>query len=230
MNVVKTGTVAAFLLGLMSGVSLADAPAVGQGATCPDSVSSLSSATGLVIGCRCPENSMHGSVWGSNPYTADSSFCAAAQHAGVVPAGGGVVWAKITEGLASYQGSEKNGVKTSGYGPYGGSISFAGVPAAPGPSQADLSLCPGDMRGTRAPIKCHCPASALTGGTVWGTDIYTEDSAMCRAALHAGVISPEGGNITAVPIAGQQQYLGSQKNGVTSQDYGAWGASYILTP
>ena len=38
------------------------------------------------------------------------------------------------------------------------------------------------------------------------------------------------GNVTAVPIAGQQQYTGSERNGVSSRDYGSWDASYILTP
>lgn len=230
MTFIQNGLVAGLLLGVSVGAAGAQAPELDAVGMCPDSLSSLSEATGVLIGCQCPAEASGGSVWGSNPYTADSKFCTAAHHAGVVPEGGGVVWAAITEGLQSYEGSERNGVKTSNYGSYRGSVSFAGAPESPTLDDAALDQCPGDMRGKTAPIKCHCPASMLGSGSVWGTDIYTEDSAVCRAALHAGVITTEGGNVTAVPIAGQQQYTASERNGVSSRDYGSWGASYILTP
>ena len=54
---------------------------------------------------------------------------------------------------------------------------------------------------------------------VWGTDVYTDDSSLCRAALHAGVISPQGGSITVNRTAGRPLYVGTTRNGVRSNDF-----------
>lgn len=39
----------------------------------------------------------------------------------------------------------------------------------------------------------RCPADCGRGGTVWGTDVYTDDSAICPAAIHAGRLDARGG-------------------------------------
>jgi LCCL domain len=64
-------------------------------------------------------------------------------------------------------------------------------------------------------------------GSVWGTDVYTGDSALAAAAVHAGAV--KAGETTVVrvtvmpPLA---QYQGSVRNGVTSHDYGRYGTAY----
>ena len=60
--------------------------------------------------------------------------------------------------------------------------------------------------------------------TFWRGD-YTDDSDLCRAALHAGAIGPEGGPVTVVRSDGRPLYVGSSRNGVTSSDYGNYSAS-----
>ena len=66
-------------------------------------------------------------------------------------------------------------------------------------------------------------------GPVWGTDIYAGDSALAAAAVHAGLVKP--GEIAFVkvtvvpPLA---QYQGSERNGVTSNDFGRFGKAYRL--
>jgi hypothetical protein len=69
-----------------------------------------------------------------------------------------------------------------------------------------------------------------SGGTVhnvWGTDVYTSDSSVCTAAVHAGLITLEdGGEVTLHLLDGQDSYTGSEANGVTSLDYGSWGSSF----
>jgi hypothetical protein len=68
-----------------------------------------------------------------------------------------------------------------------------------------------------------CPGGGLTGATVWGTDVYTDDSAICPAAVHAGKLNAyNGGTATLEVYDGQQGYTGSTRNGVTSLDFGAW--------
>ncbi len=66
-----------------------------------------------------------GSVWGSGPYTDDSSLAAAAVHAGILAAGqSGTVTVQLTGPQASFAGSAMNGVNSSNYGSWGGSYVF----------------------------------------------------------------------------------------------------------
>lgn len=73
-----------------------------------------------------------------------------------------------------------------------------------------------------------CPV----GGTlrfVWGTDVYTDDSSVCTAGVHVGVITlEEGGTVTIEIRPGQDSYVASERNGVTTLDYPAWGGSYVV--
>lgn len=66
-----------------------------------------------------------------------------------------------------------------------------------------------------------------TSGSVWGTDIYTGDSALAVAAVHAGAIKPGETAVVRVTVARPlAQYQGSIRNGVTSNDYGRFGTAY----
>ena len=68
-----------------------------------------------------------------------------------------------------------------------------------------------------------------TGGSVWGTDIYTDDSSIAAAAVHAGLLQPdETGTIMLTILAGRETYRGSARNGVASKDYPSWARSYTL--
>lgn len=73
-----------------------------------------------------------------------------------------------------------------------------------------------------------CPADC-DQGSVWGTDIYTDDSSICTAALHASVIDASGGPVQIEWQSGQDSYLGSERNGVSTYDYGSWGASFTVS-
>lgn len=74
---------------------------------------------------RCPPDGDFGSVWGTDTYTADSSICTAAIHAGRFDLDeGGTVTIEVTAGEDSYTGSTANGVTTSDYGEYGTSFVF----------------------------------------------------------------------------------------------------------
>lgn len=68
-----------------------------------------------------------------------------------------------------------------------------------------------------------------TGGKIWGTNIYTDDSALATAIVHAGFAS-NGQKVTATVqiLPGQNSYTGSTQNGVTSSSYGSWSGSYRI--
>ncbi|MGE5361782.1 MAG: LCCL domain-containing protein [Bacteroidales bacterium] len=66
-------------------------------------------------------------------------------------------------------------------------------------------------------------------GSVWGTDIYTGDSSIAAAAVHAGLVPA--GEPALVKVTVERplpQYHGSVRNGVTSHDYGTYGTAYRL--
>ncbi len=90
--------------------------------------------------------------------------------------------------------------------------------------------CPANLTAYRGQngyqLSCRCSASMAGGGSVWGTDVYTDDSTLCRAAVHAGRITTSGGAIRAVISGGRSSYTGSTRNGVTSASWGSWSGSY----
>jgi len=66
-------------------------------------------------------------------------------------------------------------------------------------------------------------------GALWGTDIYTGDSLIAVAAVHAGVVQVgETGVVKVIVEQPRTKYPGSVRNGVTSQDYGQYGTAYRL--
>ncbi len=75
-------------------------------------------------------------------------------------------------------------------------------------------------------MTCSCPAGATGSGSVWGSGPYTGDSAICRAAVHAGVIGASGGVVNLVQAPGQDSYQASVVNGVTTSGWGSYGDSF----
>ena len=64
-------------------------------------------------------------------------------------------------------------------------------------------------------------------GSIWGTDIYTADSNLAAAAVHAGVVTPGETAVVRVtvmpPLA---HYQGSTRHGVSSHDFGRFDTAY----
>ncbi len=74
-----------------------------------------------------------------------------------------------------------------------------------------------------------CPATDGAKATVTGTDTYTEDSMICAAAIHAGVLKAgRAGVVSIVMGMGAKEFRGSERNGIVSHSYGAWGYSYTF--
>jgi hypothetical protein len=72
-----------------------------------------------------------------------------------------------------------------------------------------------------------CPASDGGKAKLYGTDIYTDDSPICAAAIHAGVLKAGRAGIVTILIGdGAKSFKGSDRNRIASFDYGSWGHSY----
>jgi hypothetical protein len=68
-----------------------------------------------------------------------------------------------------------------------------------------------------------------TSGSVWGTDVYTDDSAIAAAAVHAGLVEVgETATVTVTIVKSPERHTGSTRHGVTSADWGAFPSSYVL--
>lgn len=94
-------------------------------------------------------------------------------------------------------------------------------------------ICPQNMvalRGATAALVCICPPG-IGLATVWGdATAYTDDSHVCTAAVHAGIVTAQaGGTIAVRPQPGRDSYPASTANGVTTFQYGSWQASYTVS-
>ncbi len=65
-------------------------------------------------------------------------------------------------------------------------------------------------------------------GPVWGTDVYTSDSSLGTACVHAGLLRPgESGVIKVTMVQPIAVYRGSTRNGVGSRDWTTgWSGAY----
>lgn len=73
---------------------------------------------GQTVGVRVTGTN-NGAVWGSGPYTSDSTVGMAAVHAGVLKVGEtGVIRVRFTPNQQQYDASTANGVTTSPFGPF----------------------------------------------------------------------------------------------------------------
>jgi hypothetical protein len=92
------------------------------------------------------------------------------------------------------------------------------------------SFSPGQYRGKngqRYTFKCLPNGETAN---VLGTDIYTDDSSVCTAAVHEGLISiASGGTVTIEIRPGQDAYIGSERNGIKSGDFNyRWTGSFVF--
>jgi hypothetical protein len=77
-------------------------------------------------------------------------------------------------------------------------------------------------------FRYECPPDGTPGG-VWGTDIYTDDSSVCTAGVHAGVITRAAGGMVRIIIRpGIGAYHGSSRNGITTERWEQWDGSFVV--
>lgn len=210
--------------GLLAAAAALGIAALAQGAAAQEACSTAPMQD-VPFDCLCAGGDTFGAVWGSNPYTADSDICTAATHAGVNSVTGALVSVVPMPGQDAYPGSAANGVTTRDWGAYGSSFTFAGS------IETDMTTGPecGPYPVGQAEYACSCLPFDGTGA-VWGSDPYTADSAICLAAMHAGVIGADGGDVWVREVEGQDSYEGTFSNGVETRSWGAYGASFTFRP
>ena len=70
--------------------------------------------------------------------------------------------------------------------------------------------------------------TGAVNGQLWGTNIYTSDSSLGTACVHAGLLQPgEAGVVKVTMVPALPIFQGSMRNGVTSQPWTTgWPAAY----
>ncbi|MDP3278314.1 MAG: LCCL domain-containing protein [Deltaproteobacteria bacterium] len=192
---------------------------------------------GARVRFECPAGGTAANVWGTDIYTDDSSVCSAAVHAGLLTvAEGGTVEAIAGRAMESFAASTRNEITTLAFGNYAGSFVFdAGMyerlPHGPeGTESLGWGSSAASHRGSNGQsFRVWCPPNG-TKATVWGTGVYTDDSSVCTAAVHAGLVTlAQGGVFSVRPLPGRARYAGSTRNGVASVAYEAFAGSFALS-
>lgn len=200
------------------------------------------SNVGQKIRVECHGDISNGIVWGTGRYSDDSSVCTAAVHFGIVDAvRGGSAVVQIMKGTTELVGSSRNGVISGSRASADGSFVFVSKnewtvesmnsPVVKGSvlrrriATWDTRMT--DLRGEIGEqVLVTCAAGERAVGPVWGTDVYSDDSAVCLAALHSGVITKNGGEFLVEIQGTVGGFLGSVRNGVSTQSYGEWPGSF----
>lgn len=191
--------------------------------TSPSNLGAAATRPGAVLSIVCPASCENHAVWGTDMYTSDSSICVAAIHAGALPPEGGLTTFFAAPGQTRYVGSEQNGVSTRPWGPYPGSFLFAN---ALNPTDAQALTCKDNAQGlddeNNDTFKIHCPKGCTEGPEIWGFEVYSDDSSVCRAAIHADALSPRGGVVTVRINYGVESLEAKEQNGILSRGWGPW--------
>lgn len=110
-----------------------------------------------------------------------------------------------------------------------GTESKATAPAAAAAPALTPAQDPGNLTSYRDKVgqAFLFTITGTTNGTVYGDGVYTDDSELATAAVHAGIVSPgETKDVQVQILPGQQSYKGDLNFGVSSNSYGAWDGSY----
>ena len=76
--------------------------------------------------------------------------------------------------------------------------------------------------------KFECPEDG-TAQAVYGSDIYTDYSSICTAAVHAGLISLEDGGVVTIEYRpGRAIYGSTVRNGIKSNTAGDYARSFVV--
>jgi LCCL domain len=213
-----------FLGGRMGGTSASDA----MGATPTIRLTDL--RPGDIVSLQVTA-SADGSVYGSDVYTGNSCLATAVVHAGLLAPGEiGLVQVRIVPGEAAYKTTTRNGVTSRSWNSYPTSFTLQLIEKT---QSSPKSLPSPTLRPDQLVLGNSFDIELVgsTEGVVWGNDVYTSDSNLAAAAVHAGILTDgQSGTVSITVVPSPISYTGSTRNGVTSQPYGDWQMALVLRP
>lgn len=177
-------------------------------------------ATGDCFRVICPSGccSSTAPVYGTEFYAAKSSICRAALHKGVMGNSGAEISITLQNGLSFYGGSMGHNYIESQLENTPQCRSFTLARAhrvTPLTCHSDASFIMKMPLAARHLVHCPSQCRDELKARVYGSHAYTPASAVCRAALHAGVLTNSGGQVE-IEVTGDGHFDGSVSNGVES--------------
>ncbi len=91
---------------------------------------------------------------------------------------------------------------------------------------------PGSLTGYNDKVgkSFHFTVTGATTGIIWGTDVYTTDSQLATAAVHAGVLrAGQTGVVKVTIVMSPLAFQGTTRNGITSHPFGMYPAAYKVS-
>jgi hypothetical protein len=182
---------------------------------------------GDVFRYSCPAGGTPAAIFGLGVYADTSSVCSAAVHWGELTlSGGGTVTIMMQAGAPSYTPAEANGVTSAGLtNAIGASFVFVQENEQSGPWSRGAVVY---RRFIGKTFDYECPPNG-TPSLIWGSGRYTDDSSVCTAAVHSGLITfDRGGTVTIKIRRGIRGYVGSVQNHVVSSSWAVSSGSFVF--
>ena len=156
--------------------------------------------TGKMFRIKCP-NCMTEKflIFGTEIYHPLSSICKAATHSGALKKNkGGIVIVEILNGARAYNGSP--GADRTNSATFGGADKSFRVTKAPKLTRISCSTKANENKIGTSPLNMKivvlCPKKcSKMNEDIFGDKIYSDDSSICLAAIHYGMISDLGGEV-----------------------------------
>jgi hypothetical protein len=205
----------------------------------------LATCTGDCLHFRCPmiaasapggihlrvEGSTIGTVWGSGPYTSDSSVPALAVHAGLLMVGETkLLHVSCVGELTHFVASTAHAVTSLDWETAWSGVTLT-IASLPPPAETCFHWwCARRCvtAGQEFEIVVKGQVSVLER-QVWGDVFYSDDSDVRVAAVHAGIlVDGEEGTLVVSCHGYQASFASTTRNGVTSEAWGEYPQSWSL--
>jgi len=173
-----------------------------------------------------------GPVWGDFLYTTDSVVGAAAVHAGLLKVGETrtiKLW--IVPPPAAFAAANRHRIQSMAWGAYPAAFVMqpAGAVGVAAPLGRAPGAGPGTLFGKAIGETVEMRVAGRQNGFIWGTDIYTADSDVATAAVHAGALrNGEEGTVVITVVASPERHSASERNGVRSGAWGSFSRSFVV--
>lgn len=179
---------------------------------------------------KCPKDcyKKKGPIFGTFVYTIDSSICLSGIHAGIIKGlDESVIEVLTSPPLTYYQGSKQFNFVSASIDK--AELSFTvqeatsviKVDCKTPASDSNFSGTIGMMFIVNCPSDCSKIPSSVFGGKPPSKfkqlGMYSGDSSICQAAIHAGVTNDRGGEVQFSILEGAKLYYGSKSYGIESK-------------
>ncbi len=169
-----------------------------------------------------------GQCWGGeeNVYTIESCLGTAAIHAGLLKANEiKLIKVKVIEARNNYPSINRNGITSESSEESESSYQLSA------PEPGDIANAPTTMSDYigKYDIEFIFRVTANKEGPVWGgkDNVYTSDSYIATAAIHAGILKDgQTGIVKLKMIPGKNSYPEITRNGIQSNSFEEWEGSY----